>query len=90
MFVKIISKKDITEDGTGKPNKTEYHESTYDCIHASIHPKLPENGQVFTHPAIYLVMDVGEQNERTIDMDCHNTELIFMNNNGKTIDRKAW
>lgn len=62
------------------------HETTYDCKRVSLHPKKPDKNK---HICI-VVIDVMEQDERTLEIDCTDTEIIYMNNNGKTIDRKIW
>jgi len=81
MFVKIRRK-----DANG-----EWHETIFDCKRASIHPHPdPETGELMKD-RLLLVTDVGEQDERTNELGTDlPLELIYMNSQGKTIDRKVW
>ena len=74
MFVKIIN------HGADQGR----HELLYDCKRVSIRETKKAEG------IAEVILDVGEQNERSLLLatDCH--EIIYMNNNGKTIDRKVW
>ena len=89
MFVKIrylIRSQDQLE----APWSTE-RETIYDCMRASIGNELPEHPKAVAEKAV-LVLDVGKQDERTVDIlfpvtDGQRTEIYYMNNEGKTIDK---
>ena len=80
MFVKII--RDV---------KTSPHETVYECCRVSLcdRPWEPEEPKPKI-PQSLLILDVGAQDERTVYLERDNLELIYMNEQGKTIDRKVW
>ena len=77
MFVKIMDRRaSVTR------------ELLYDCKRTSFRPCSIEEDETLTHADI--VLDVGELDERCIRVHCPTTEVIYMNDNGKTIDRRVW
>lgn len=64
-------------------------EICYDCTRFSIGPEIPEPGKDVEN--IILTVDVGRQDERTIEFPCEQeteiTEIYIMNDRGKTIDK---
>jgi len=81
MFVKII-----------RDTKTIPNETIYECSKVSLcerpreenepKPKIPQS--------MLKILDVCSQYEQTIYLERNNLELIYMSNEGKTIDRKVW
>jgi hypothetical protein len=66
---------------------------TYDCKRASLREITPEP-PLEDVAEMALILDVGEQDERTIITPCNRdndsketTEIYYMNDNGKTIDK---
>ena len=81
MFVKII--RDVKSSNS--------HETVYECCRVSLCDRPREQQQPEPKiPQSMLILDVGAQDERTIYLERDNLELIYMNNQGKTIDRKVW
>lgn len=81
MFVKII--RDV--------KKGARHETLYECCRASICERPDEPGVPKPNPPqSILVLDVGGKVERTIFFERDDIQIIYMNNNGRTIDRKVW
>lgn len=78
MFIKIE-----VYDGTA-PMKT----ITYDAVRYSLERLTQEEDHAMEHAR--LVIDVGEQEERTMVVHCSSTELFIMNNNGATVDKVSW
>lgn len=79
MFVKII--RDVKKDR---------HETIYECCRVSLCNRPLEPEQKPETPQSMLTLDVGDQDERIIYFERNDLELIYMNNQGKTIDRKVW
>jgi len=61
-------------------------EYTYDCQRVGLH-KVP--GGSDDPPCRFLVLDVGGQDERKFEIN-EPCEVIYMNDAGKTIDRKIF
>jgi len=80
MFVKILEKNQHVENN--------YFERTYDCKQVFFsepgHDKDDKNYGC-------LVINTGEPDERPVSVNCiAGTQIIYMNDQGKTIDRKFW
>lgn len=92
MFIKIeILEIEDKDNGNMLTKEREY---IYDCKRIGFHPLLPispkddrleENDKWMT-----VIMDVGKQDERTMDLYKENLAIYIMNNEGKTIDKKCW
>ena len=41
-------------------------------------------------PTVFLIIDDGNRREQTFEFDRKQLEIIFMNDNGKTIDRRTY
>jgi len=76
MFVKIINTQEEVKNGI-------FSNKTYDCKKYKIYP-----GENDTK--VSLLIDVGEQIDRSMMLDKENTIIIIMNNNGKTVDKYSW
>ena len=91
MFVKIRywNVKRKTEGGVPVTRELN-REATYDCVKISVGPEIPEPPNVDV-TRIILIMDVGEQDERILDIPVNSpteeTEIYLMNDEGKTIDK---
>lgn len=43
-----------------------------------------------TIPTIFLIIDDGGRGEQTFEFNRNQLEIIFMNDNGKTVDRRTY
>lgn len=61
------------------------HVTVYDCVHVSYHPRPISEDKILT--TVYINMDVGEQSERSVIIDCRDTQVFIMNDRGDTVER---
>ena len=64
-------------------------ETIYECQRATLRPVVNRPLVKDGHPLSELFIQKDNE-EESITFERHQCELIYMNSNGKTIDRKVW
>lgn len=78
MFVRILTK---------TKNSSEEHCTGQDYLYECRRVSMRQDSSA---ESVMLIIDVGEQVERTFVVEKATSEVYYMNNEGKTIDKYAW